>query len=94
MLFRSIIDYAKVPEKRSSPSYSRNAVLGALLGGILAAAYVTLRCLMDVRIKEEEDLAALFDYPVLGQVPHFDQPSSSKKHAYAAPYVTAGGKGE
>ena len=89
-----IIDYAKVPEKRSSPSYSRSAILGALVGGILAVAYVTLRCLLDVRIKEEEDLASLFDYPVLGQIPRFDQPSPGKKHAYAAPYVTAGGKGE
>ena len=89
-----IIDYAKVPTSRCSPSYSRSAVLGAAIGGVLAVVYVTLRCLMDVRIKEEEDLAALFDYPVLGQIPRFDQLSSGKKHAYAAPYVTAGGKGE
>lgn len=89
-----IIDYAKVPTSRCSPSYSRSAVLGAAIGGVLAVVYVTLRCLMDVRIKEEEDLVALFDYPVLGQIPRFDQPSSGKKHAYAAPYVTAGEKGE
>lgn len=89
-----IIDYAKVPTSRCSPNYSRSAVLGAAIGGVLAVVYVTLRCLMDVRIKEEEDLVALFDYPVLGQIPSFDQPSSGKKHAYAAPYVTAGEKGE
>ena len=56
--------------------------------------YVTLRCLMDVRIKEEEDLASLFDYPVLGHIPHFDQPASGKKNAYAEPYTSAGGRGK
>ena len=66
---------------------------GALIGGVLAVIYVTLRCLMDVRIKEEEDLASLFDYPVLGNIPHFDQPASGKKNAYAEPYTSAGGRG-
>ena len=87
-----IIDYAKVPTERSSPSYSRSAVLGALLGGVLAIIYVTLRSLLDVRIKDEDDLNVLFDYPVLGQIPHFDQPSSGKKNAYAEPYAANSGR--
>ena len=89
-----IIDYAKVPASPCSPSYSRNTVVGALIGGVLAVIYVTLRCLLDVRIKEEEDLASLFDYPVLGHIPHFDQPASGKKNAYAEPYTSAGGRGK
>lgn len=87
-----IIDYAKVPGGSCSPSYSRNTVVGALIGGVLAVVYVTLRCLLDVRIKGEDDLAAMFDYPVLGQIPHFDQPSSGKKNAYAEPYAAASGR--
>lgn len=66
-----IIDYAKVPTSRSSPSRSRNTILGCMVGGAVAALYVTLRFLMDVRIKDEEDLAALFDLPVLAQIPVF-----------------------
>ena len=84
-----IIDYAKVPDKRFSPSYSRSAVLGAAVGGILALAYVTIRCLLDVRIKEEEDLTALFALPVLGQIPSFDDAAPGKRSAYAAPYGEA-----
>ena len=68
-----IIDYAKVPDKRSSPSYTVNTVLGGAIGVALALAYVTLRFLLDVRIKDEDDLGHMFDYPILGQVPAFDK---------------------
>ena len=84
-----IIDYAKVPTSRCSPSYSRSAMLGAVVGAALAVLYVTLRSLLDVRIKEEEDLTALFDLPVLGQIPSFTQTANGKKRAYAAPYAAA-----
>ena len=91
-----IIDYATVPTSRCSPSYSRSAVLGAAIGGVLAVVYVTLRCLLDVRIKEEDDLTAMFDLPVLGQIPSFAQMTSGKMSAYAAPYakdMRKGGEG-
>ena len=84
-----IIDYATVPTQRSSPSYSRSAILGTVIGGVLAVAYVTLRCLLDVCIKQEEDLTALFDLPVLGQIPSFTQTAGGKRYAYAAPYAAA-----
>ena len=74
-----IIDYAKVPTKRYSPSYSRNTALGAMLGLVLSVGYITLRSLLDVRIKEDADLFELFDIPVLGQIPHFSNASSGKK---------------
>lgn len=81
-----IIDYAKVPERRYSPSYTRNTVLGGMAGCVLALAYITLRFLMDVRIKDEDDLNQLFDYPILGQVPAFDKIESGRngygKRAY------------
>ena len=66
-----IIDYAKVPTASSSPNHSRNTVLGGMVGGMTAALYVTLRFLLDVRVKDEEDLLALFDLPVLAQIPVF-----------------------
>ena len=89
-----IIDFAKVPDQRYSPSYSRAGLLGAVLGGLAASAYVVLRSLLDVRIRDEEDLQSLFPYPVLGQIPRFDAPASGKKNAYAAAQSAADGKGE
>ena len=67
-----IIDYAKVPERPSSPSKSRNCVLGGLLGCVAALMYLTVQFLLDVRIKNEEDLNAMFNVPVLAQIPVFE----------------------
>lgn len=77
-----IIDYAKVPEKPSSPSKAKNTVLGALVGGVLAVLYVTLVFLMDVRIKDEEDLVALFGLPVLSQIPAFTTDNTKRRNGY------------
>ena len=73
-----IIDYAKVPTARHSPSYSRNTVLGCFLGALAAILYLVLVYLLDVRIKGEEDLTQLFDYPVIGQIPLFEQAKKGK----------------
>lgn len=77
-----IIDYAKVPVNPSSPNHSRNTVLGALVGCVVALLYVTLRFLLDVRIKDEEDLNMLFDLPVLAQIPAFAPEGSKRRSAY------------
>lgn len=74
-----IIDYAKVPTSRSSPSRSRNAILGGMAGAAVAVLYVTLRFMMDVRIKSEDDLTAMFDLPVLAQIPAFSVDNSKSR---------------
>ena len=66
-----IVDYAKVPEAPYSPSYRKNLVLGAAAGVILIVAILTIRDLLDVRIKREEDLMEISDLPVLGRIPVF-----------------------
>ena len=68
-----IIDYAEVPQFRYTPSYRRNTFFGACAGGALAAAYVILKTILDVRIKGEDDLERLFDLPVLGAIPDFGE---------------------
>lgn len=77
-----IIDYAKVPTSRYSPSYERNTVLGGLVGVVLAVLYVTLRYLLDVRLKNADDLEQLFDIPILGQIPVFSVQDAKKKNGY------------
>ena len=77
-----IIDYAKVPTAPSSPDIGKNCVLGALIGCVIALLYVTLRFLLDVRIKDEEDLAMLFDLPVLAQIPAFIPQGAIRRGGY------------
>lgn len=80
-----IIDYAKVPTARYSPSYRKNTVLGGVIGVVVAVLYITLVYLLDVRIKDSEDLEMLVDGPILGQIPDFGTSDVKKKgYGYAS----------
>lgn len=76
-----IIDYARVPKSSTSPNYMTSAVLGAIVGAALAVLAILIQTLLDVRIKNEEDLAKICNIPVLGIIPDLsvDPKTSSKK---------------
>lgn len=65
-----IIDEPVLPTKIAEPSYTKNALIGALLGVFLAAAGIVLRTVLDDRVKGEEALEARFGLPILGSVPN------------------------
>ena len=81
-----VIDYAKVPEEPASPNIRKNSLMGGLCGCVLALMFLTVRFLMDVRIKDEDDLAVLFAIPVLGQIPDFDSVKAKHKSGYGYGY--------
>ena len=83
-----IIDYAKVPKTPSSPNVSKNCTFGGILGCALALAYLTLRVLLDVKIREELQLTAMFDIPVLGQIPAFVADSGKRRNTQRSTYDT------
>ena len=64
-----IIDYAQLPKGQSSPNYVSSAVIGALVGAVLAVAVILIQNLMDTCINDEEDLEKICDVPVLGLIP-------------------------
>lgn len=74
-----VIDRAKVPTSQYSPSYRKNTMVGAVIGAAAAVIYLTLRYLLDVRIKDSEDVEMLFTLPILGQIPVFASADSRKK---------------
>ena len=74
-----VVDYAKVPNSRVSPSYTTNTIVGTLAGGILAALFFILQHLLDTRIKTEEDLERICEIPVLGSIPDFAYPTKEPK---------------
>jgi capsular polysaccharide biosynthesis protein len=74
-----IIDFAKVPEKPASPNVGKNAVVGALVGLILAAIIVFLEMLLDTRIQGQADLVRICDMPMLGSIPDI---SAAEKHDF------------
>lgn len=64
-----IVDYATPSRYHYTPNKTKNTAIGMLVGAIAAACFIVLQTLLDVRIKNEEDLAALSKAPVLGMIP-------------------------
>lgn len=76
----TVIDYARVPTGRSSPSYTTSAILGAVVGALLAVVFIFIQNRMDVHVKTEEMLAQICGAPVLGVIPDFaDNAGMSRK---------------
>jgi len=78
-----VVDRAKVPTSRYSPSYERMTLLGGAVGAFLAVVILTIHYLSDTRIKDENDLITLYPLPVLGRIPNFDIASSENSYGYA-----------
>lgn len=64
-----IIDTAKVAASPYAPNRSRNTIFGMIAGALVAICVVVLQTLLDVRVKNEEDLALISSAPVLGLIP-------------------------
>lgn len=65
-----IVDTAVQPSGPSSPSYSRNVMIGFILGFLLSAGLVVIREIFDTAIHTEEDIAEVCKQPVLTTVPN------------------------
>ena len=77
----SVVDIAKVPSSVYSPSYSRNTLLGAVGGLLLAIIYLTIMHLQDTRVKDENDLTDMFDLPILGRIPDLEKEISGANYS-------------
>ena len=67
-----VVDSAILPSSPSSPSYTKNTLIGFLVGFVLACAVIVIHELMDVTIRTEEDIAQVCAQPVLAAVPEID----------------------
>lgn len=76
-----VIDYARVPSRRSSPNYLTSALLGAVAGALLAVVAIILSDRMDMRLKTEEELEKITEVPVLGVIPDFAEESKATRKA-------------
>ncbi|MCR4688453.1 MAG: hypothetical protein K5745_02770 [Saccharofermentans sp.] len=77
-----IVSYPVLPESRYSPSFSKNAIIGALAGFVLAAAVVIIRTITDTTVKSERDLEEKFGVSVIGTIPNFEEASQNKENKY------------
>lgn len=63
------VDFAVRPDRKSSPSFTKNVALGLVLGFILSCGALILMDLLDEQIRDEEYLSQTYDLPVLVIVP-------------------------
>lgn len=68
----SVEDKALRPSSSESPGYVKKCAVGFIIGAVLAAAYLILRDLLDVRIKSSDELSERYEIPVLGTIPEFE----------------------
>ena len=72
-----VVQEAKVPSAPISINKTKKAILAAAVGAALVIAIVAVQALLDVRIKDEEDLAYISSAPVLGFIPDLTRSSES-----------------
>ena len=64
-----VVESAVLPSAASSPSYTKNTMLGFVLGLVFMAAVVVVLELLDVTIRAEEDITHDCQHPILASVP-------------------------
>lgn len=64
-----IIEEAVVPASPASPNMSRNVLIGAAAGFVLAAGVVVLMSIMDDSIRSEDDIEKFLKIPALASIP-------------------------
>ena len=74
-----IVDSAVAPAGPSSPSYTKNTLIGFLLGFLMSAGLIALKEISDTTIRAEEDIEHVCAHPVLTMVP--DMQASGKKNS-------------
>ena len=70
-----VVDAAVAASSPSSPSYTKNTMLGLVIGCLLSVMIIVLREIFDISIRVEEDIARGTSYPVLATVPNMAAPS-------------------
>ena len=74
----NIVYEANLPEKPTSPNVVKNALIGALLAFIIAAAIIIVNYILDDTIKTMEDIENYLELPVLGTLPYDGQGKAGK----------------
>ena len=64
----TVFQEARVPERPSSPSKTRNLIIGFLLGAIIACAFIVIDFIQDDKVRTADDVTKLLGLPTLGVV--------------------------
>ena len=68
----TVLNAAKVPEEKSGPSNVKNGLMGGAVGVVISGLIVIYKTLTDTKVKTVEEVKAIFDYPIIGNIPITD----------------------
>lgn len=77
----NIYEDALVPEQKTSPSYSRNTLLGAMALAVVYCGILVVRYLMDDSFTTPEEVNRCFGVQPLAVIPEGNLGSRRSKHA-------------
>ncbi len=66
----SVVQRAVVPEKKTSPSTTKNTMIGALAAAVVIIGIITVKYLLDDTIKTDEDVRKYLQLDTLAQIPY------------------------
>lgn len=67
----TILDRAKVPSKAYGPSVIKYTAIGGIGGLAIFALYIFIKVLTDTKVKNEDEVKSIFNYPIIGSIPDF-----------------------
>ncbi len=87
-----VVDPAVAATVQSSPNKQRDALFGAVAGGLIAALAISIWALLDTRVRSQDVLRRVTDLPLLGAIPRakdklrravvFTEPNGVQAEAY------------
>ena len=77
-----VVDAAVLPSGPSSPSYSKNVIIGFLIGVVLSAGLIAVREIFDITIRSEDDVAQCCAHPILSAIPDMTEHSKGSYYYY------------
>ena len=77
-----VVDYAVIPTHRYSPSYTKSAAIGGLLGAVVTCGVIVLLSMMDTIVHDEDVLKNAYpDIPILASIPEL-RAESTRGYGY------------
>ena len=76
----NVMDYGQVASSPVSPSLKKNAIIGGLLGFVIACVIIIIKFMMNDSIKTVDDVEKYLGINVLGLIPLEDGVSKRKTH--------------
>lgn len=76
------IDAPKIPTTIYSPNYTRNTLMGLLVGAFLVCAVVVLLELLNDRVQDQDELEERYGISVLGAIPDWSGLNKNPNYSY------------